>query len=108
MLVPNAATAQAGFRPGQTINGMLIAPYLPGAQFAVQYISPKCPNFVMGERTERRDLAQQVWTDIARANTAYSQGVTLYTHAGQITFRCGPKVGKAIVSPWEDILPTPI
>jgi len=97
--VPNAATQMMGLRVGQVMpagsgTSLVVEPYLPGDQFAGEYVKQTlCPSATMMRGGPIPDQTQALNAQFAPI--AQAAGKTLRANAGEVSFKCGTRAGYA-------------
>jgi hypothetical protein len=95
--VPNQATQALGLSVGQMMptgsgTSLLVEPYRPGAQFATEYVQQTyCPSAteIQGGLIESQTQA----LNAQFAPIAQAEGKTAHIDAGEVSFKCGQRVG---------------
>jgi hypothetical protein len=106
--VPNQATQMMGVRVGQVMptgsgTNLVLEPYRAGAQFAAEYVQQSlCPGATMmrgGPIAAQTQALNAQFGPIAQA-----EGKTLHADAGDVSFKCGARIGYAYavtVQAWQ-------
>ncbi len=106
--VPNQATQMMGVRVGQVMptgsgTNLVVEPYRAGAQFAAEYVQQSlCPSATMmrgGPLGAQTQALNAQFAPIAQA-----EGKTLRVDAGDVSFKCGARLGYAYavtVQAWQ-------
>ena len=95
--VPNRGTQMMGTRIGQVMptgsgTNLVLEPYRPGAQFAAEYVKQSlCSSATMMRGGPI--LAQTQALNVQFGPIAQAEGKTLHVDAGDVSFKCGARIG---------------
>ena len=106
--VPNQATQMMGVRVGQVMptgsgTNLVLEPYRAGAQFAAEYVQQSlCPG---ATAMHGGPLAAQTQAlNVQFGPIAQAEGKTVHADAGDVSFKCGARIGYAYavtVQAWQ-------
>mgnify|MGYP001611422578 CR=1 FL=1 len=87
-MAPASTFPQSLLKEGARYSEMLVKRYVPGAEFAREYVLGKvaraCPDVTITETRERPDVVEVAGTRYARASKDFSASLT----AGEVSFTC--------------------